>query len=47
MEAIIAYNKSKNQPIYTDANSTLRIIYGNVKGYSPKDGITASPFTAL
>jgi len=47
MEAIIAYNKAKNNPIYADANSTLRITYGNVKGYSPKDGITATPFTTL
>jgi hypothetical protein len=47
MQAIIAYNKSKGQPIYADANSTLRITYGNVKGYSPKDGIYASPFTTL
>lgn len=47
MEAIIAYNKSKNQPIYADANSTLRITYGNVKGYSPQDGLTATPFTTL
>lgn len=47
MEAIIAYNKAKNNPIYADANGTLRITYGNVKGYSPKDGITAMPFTTL
>jgi hypothetical protein len=47
MEAIIAYNKAKNNPIYADANSTLRITYGNVKGYSPKDGLTATPFTTL
>jgi len=47
MEAIIAYNKAKNNPVYADANSTLRITYGNVKGYSPKDGLTATPFTTL
>jgi hypothetical protein len=47
MEAIIAFNKSKNLPVYADANSTLRITYGNVKGYSPKDGIRAVPFTTL
>lgn len=47
MEALIAYNKSKNIPIYADANSTLRVTYGNVKGYSPKDGITAAPFTTV
>ncbi len=47
MEAIIAYNKAKNLPIYADANSTLRITFGNVKGYSPKDGLYAVPFTRL
>ncbi len=47
MEAIIAYNKAKGLPIYADANSTLRITYGNVKGYSPKDGMYALPFTTL
>jgi len=47
MEAIIAYNKSQNQPIYADANSTLRVTFGNVKGYSPKDGLYAVPFTTL
>lgn len=47
MEAIIAYNQSKNLPVYADANSTLRITYGNVKGYSPADGMKATPFTTL
>ena len=47
MEAIIAYNKAKDLPIYADANSTLRITFGNVKGYSPKDGMYAVPFTRL
>jgi hypothetical protein len=47
MEAIIAYNKARGLPIYADANSTLRITYGNVKGYMPKDGLFAVPFTTL
>jgi hypothetical protein len=47
MEALIAYFNDKNLPVYADANSTLRITYGNVKGYSPKDGLTATPFTTL
>jgi V8-like Glu-specific endopeptidase len=47
MEAIIAYNKAQGLPVYADANSTLRITYGNVKGYSPKDGLYALPFTTL
>ncbi|TLU66341.1 S46 family peptidase [Thalassotalea litorea] len=47
MEALIAYYKDKNLPVYADANSTLRITYGNVKGYSPQDGLWATPFTRL
>lgn len=47
MEALIAYFNDKNLPVYADANSTLRITYGNVKGYSPQDGLTATPYTTL
>ncbi|WP_353506908.1 S46 family peptidase [Aliiglaciecola sp. LCG003] len=47
MDAIIAYKSSLDQPVYADANSSLRITYGNVKGYSPKDGLMATPFTTL
>ncbi len=45
MKALIAFKKSRNEAVYADANSTLRITYGNVKGYSPQDGLTATPFT--
>lgn len=47
MTAMIAYKKSKGEPVYADANSSLRITYGNVEGYSPQDGLTATPFTTL
>jgi hypothetical protein len=47
MEALIAYFNSKGLPVYADANSTLRVTYGNVKGYSPQDGLVATPFTTL
>ncbi|MBE0362337.1 hypothetical protein PULV_a2948 [Pseudoalteromonas ulvae UL12] len=47
MEAIIAYNQSINKPVYADANSTLRVTYGTVGGYSPQDGLVATPFTSL
>ena len=47
MEAMIAFKKSKGEPVYADANSSLRITYGNVKGYSPQDGLVATPFTTL
>ncbi|HWY36711.1 MAG TPA: S46 family peptidase, partial [Nitrosopumilaceae archaeon] len=32
---------------YPDANSTLRITYGKVKGYNPRDGVTYKHFTTL
>jgi hypothetical protein len=33
--------------LYPDANSTLRITVGHVKGYSPQDGLVAVPQTTL
>ncbi len=47
MEAIIAFYNDKKLPVYADANSTLRLTYGNVKAYSPQDGLLAVPFTTL
>jgi hypothetical protein len=35
----------KNAALYPDANSTLRLTYGSVKGYSPRDGVYYKPFT--
>ncbi|MCT8985344.1 S46 family peptidase [Shewanella phaeophyticola] len=47
MDAIIAYNRELGKPVYADANSSLRVTVGNVKGYSPQDGLQAVPFTRL
>lgn len=47
MDAIIAYNRELDKPVYADANSSLRVTVGHVKGYSPKDGLMAQPFTRL
>ena len=47
MAAIIDYYESQDKAVYADANSTLRVTYGNVKGYSPQDGLKAPPFTTL
>lgn len=47
MQAIIEYYRSLDKPVYADANSTLRVTYGNVEGYSPKDGAYMVPFTSL
>jgi hypothetical protein len=38
LKALLETNKGKL--IYPDANSTMRISYGQVQNYSPKDGIT-------
>jgi hypothetical protein len=32
---------------YPDANSTLRVAYGNVSGYEPADGVTYDHFTTI
>ncbi|MBV7314117.1 S46 family peptidase [Shewanella sp. NIFS-20-20] len=47
MDAIIAFNREQGKPVYADANSSLRVTVGHVKGYSPKDGMQALPFTRL
>ncbi|MBO4691437.1 MAG: S46 family peptidase [Bacteroidales bacterium] len=36
-----------NKPIYPDANSTMRLTYGKVGGYSPKDGVDYKYYTTL
>lgn len=47
MEAVIAYNRSLDRPIYADANSSLRVTFGQVRGNQPKDGLINQPFTTL
>lgn len=37
----------KDKPFYPDANSTLRVAYGKVKGYAPRDGVKFSYYTTL
>lgn len=36
-----------NKTFYPDANSTLRLTYGNVKGYVPRDGVKFDFYTYL
>jgi hypothetical protein len=47
MEALIAFLESKGKHIYPDANGTLRVTYGTIKGYKPRDGVWYTPFTTL
>ncbi len=35
------------RPLYPDANGTLRVTYGKVRGYAYRDGLTAEPQTTL
>lgn len=43
LKGLMEMNKGKL--MYPDANSTMRITYGQVKGYYPKDGVYYEPFT--
>lgn len=47
MEAVIAYSRSLGRPVYADANSSLRVTFGQVLGNQPKDGLINQPFTTL
>ena len=38
--ALYRYRLSNDVPQYPDANSTMRLTYGNVLSYSPRDGVT-------
>ncbi len=39
--------KANGAPVYPDANFTMRLTYGNVKSYQPKDGVTFNYYTTL
>ncbi len=43
MEGILAMNTDKT--LYPDANSTMRITYGKVQSYQPKDGVMYNYYT--
>ncbi|MEG2848872.1 MAG: S46 family peptidase, partial [Bacteroidales bacterium] len=49
MQGQMEYNKANRgtKVFYPDANSTLRIAYGHVKGYSPSDAIYFTPISTL
>ena len=46
-ELIGIKQKYQNASFVPDANGTLRMTYGNVKGYSPEDAVYKSPATTL
>ncbi|WP_454829712.1 S46 family peptidase [Pseudoxanthomonas wuyuanensis] len=47
LQALADYKKSQGEFVYPDANLSLRITFGNVTGYEPKDGMAYIPFTTL
>ncbi len=47
MEAMLAWNRAEGRPIYPDANSSLRVTFGTVRGYSPRDAVEYKPFTTV
>ncbi len=49
MQGQIEYNKANRgtKVFYPDANSTLRVAYGHVKGYSPADAVYYTPVSTL
>lgn len=47
VEGMMAFKQSEGIPIYPDANSTLRLTYGKIGSYSPKDGATYKHYTTL
>jgi hypothetical protein len=47
LQALADFKKSQGEYVYPDANLSLRITFGNVKGYVPRDGVRYTPFTTL
>ena len=47
LQALADYNRSQGRFEYPDANLSLRITFGNVTGYVPRDGVKYTPFTTL
>ncbi|GMU44649.1 MAG: S46 family peptidase [Xanthomonadales bacterium] len=47
MATRIAYAQAQGRELYADANASLRITFGNVQGYVPRDGVRYESFTDL
>jgi hypothetical protein len=47
MRALFAWRKQQGRALYPDANGTLRISYGKVDGFSPRDGVVYTPVTMV
>lgn len=47
MAAMVDFKRSQEEAVYADANGTLRVTFGQVKGNQPRDGLRNLPFTTL
>ena len=47
LQAVADYKASQGESVYPDANSSLRITFGNVQGYTKLDGSRQAAFTTL
>jgi hypothetical protein len=43
--ALLAHQEARGTAVYPDANGTLRVTFGNVTGYAPRDAVVYRPFT--
>jgi len=47
LQAVADYRKTLGQAVYPDANGSLRITFGQVRGYTDLNGIEHRPFTTI
>ncbi|TDR47562.1 peptidase S46-like protein [Tahibacter aquaticus] len=47
MSALKRWYRSQQRPLFPDANATLRVSYGRVAGFSPRDGVVYEPVTTV
>ncbi|KFN49671.1 S46 family peptidase [Arenimonas composti] len=47
LAAVQDYKRSRGESVYPDANLSLRLTFGNVVGYVPRDGVEHTPFTSI
>ncbi|MBA3928586.1 MAG: serine protease [Xanthomonas sp.] len=47
MRALFAWRQQQGRALYPDANGTLRVSFGKVDGFSPRDGVEYTPVTTV